>query len=99
MPARNVRELGSSLTVNTSRTRRLFDLACSALLTLVWRVLRLGAAVFDWSWLPVMVWLTPGPGTALKPLVEPDVEAEPAEMLAAQQTATRPTAAVAATRR
>jgi hypothetical protein len=46
-----------------------------------------------------VVWLAPGSGTALAVLTEAAVEAEPAEMLAAQQTETRPTAAVAATRR
>jgi hypothetical protein len=94
VPTRNVSELGLS-TLNASRTRRLVDWPCSALLALLGRVLRLRLAVF-----PEMVtWLTPGLGSPLTPPLELTVEAEPAEMLAAQQTATRPTDAVAATRR
>ena len=59
--------------------------------------LELGAGVFDPSWPWVMVtWLTPVSGTALTLPLDADVTAEPAEMLAAQQTATRPMTAVAA---
>ncbi|HET9561815.1 MAG TPA: hypothetical protein VFP01_06900, partial [Propionibacteriaceae bacterium] len=71
--------------------------------TVLVRLVRLGSTlsvVFDPSWLRVAdVWLTPAPGTALTVLTELDVEAEPAEMLAAQQTETRPTAAVTAAMR
>ncbi|HEX3205926.1 MAG TPA: hypothetical protein VHQ68_06790, partial [Propionibacteriaceae bacterium] len=67
-------------------------------LELVSSFLILRAVVFDPSWFRVMVtWLPPGSDTAVTLSV--DVAAEPAEMLAAQQTETRPTAAVAAAKR
>ena len=60
----------------------------------------LESVAFDPPWFPVtVVLLRSAPGTALTLLTEPDVDAEPAEMLAAQQTETRPTATVAAARR
>jgi hypothetical protein len=102
VPTRIVPELGLSLVLrlNASRTRRLLDRASPVVLELVSPVLILRAVVFDPSWFRVMVtWLTPGSDTAATLSVDPDVAAEPAEMLAAQQTETRPTAAVAATKR
>jgi hypothetical protein len=54
----------------------------------------------DPSWFPVPVtWAVPGASAALTLLIEPDDEAEPVEMLAAQQTEIRPMAAVAAATR
>jgi hypothetical protein len=48
----------------------------------------------------IVVWLTPGSGIALTLVsIDPDVDAEPAEMPTAQQTETMATAAVAAATR
>jgi hypothetical protein len=99
VPTRNLREFRFSLELKTSRVRSLVDSVSPVVLKLVCRVSAF-SRVFDRSWLLVMVvWLTSEPGSPLTPLLGPNVEAEPAEMLAAQQTETRPTAAVAATTR
>jgi len=70
------------------------------LVKLVRPVSALSPVAFDPSWFKVVVtWLTPEPATVVTLLIEPDVVAEPAEMLAAQQRETRPTVAVAAATR
>jgi hypothetical protein len=100
VPTRSVREVFFSLTVNTSRLRSLLDRACPVLVELVRLASTLSPVACDPSWLPVAaVVLPPGSGNALTLLAESAVEAEPAEMLAAQQTQTRPMATVAAAMR
>jgi hypothetical protein len=84
--------------------RRLADSALAALADFVRRLTTAELLLLESCCFPVtVVSLAPGSGprsgAAFTLLTEVAVEAEPAEMLAAQQTETRPTAAVAATTR
>jgi hypothetical protein len=90
--------------VNTSRLRRLADSALAALADFARRLTTAELLLLESCCFPVTV-VSQHPdqaqdqAPAFTLLTEVAVEAEPAEMLAAQQTETRPTAAVAATTR